>query len=248
MNFTRANRAAGLQVSMDYADLSQFGIGALLGLSAAPHCLVMCSGIATALALAGPSGAARSGEAFVRGLLSNSGRIASYAIAGAIVAGAGVSALSWLDASLANITLRWLAAILLSMVGLSLIGIMPSIVVSTPSRMMARLAGSGGCGSRRSHAASFAGGVAWGFMPCVMAYSALFYAAMSGSPLRGALTMTGFGLATLVAMLLPAFGISALSRFVLVVRAKIAFGVLLAVIGLAGILNAAHDFGVWCRA
>lgn len=235
---------------MQYADLLQFGIGALLGLSAAPHCLVMCSGVATALSLAGTGGAQTSREEIVlRGVISNAGRIASYTLAGALVGAAGVAAFSWLDATLANITLRWLAAILLSVVGLSLAGVMPAFVLSYPNRIVPQLIGKQGCkrGTARSYGALFFAGGLWGFMPCAMAYSALFYAAISGSALRGFLTMAGFGMATLLAMLLPAFGVTLLSRNATSVRMKLVLGLLLVAVGIAGTLDAVRDFGIWCR-
>lgn len=236
---------------MQSADLLQFGIGALLGLSAAPHCLVMCSGVATALSLAGTGGPqANREEIILRGVVSNTGRIASYAGAGALVGTVGVAAFSWLDATLANITLRWLAAILLSVVGLSLAGIMPSFVLSYPNRVVTRLIGRQGCtyATARSYGALFIAGGLWGFMPCAMAYSALFYAAISGSALRGFLTMAGFGMATLLAMLLPAFGVTLFSRNATSARMKLMLGVVLAAVGVAGTLDAVRDFGIWCRA
>lgn len=234
---------------MEYVDFFQFGVGALLGLSAAPHCLVMCSGVASALALAGggKTAVARS-EVIARGVTSNTGRIASYAIAGTIVGALGVAAFSWLDASLANITLRWLAAILLSVVGLSLAGIMPAFAVGYPGRAIAKAIGKARCGGcARSYSAVFFAGTIWGFIPCAMAYSALFYATISGSAVRGAMVMAGFGLATAIPMMLPAFGISALSRFGMQARMRPVFGVVLAAVGIVGTLNAVHDFGVWCR-
>lgn len=235
---------------MQSADFFQFGIGALLGLSAAPHCLVMCSGVATALSLAGTNGANTAREEIVlRGVISNAGRLVSYAAAGALVGALGVAAFSWLDATLANITLRWLAAILLSIVGLSLAGVMPAVVLSYPNRVVARLIGPQTCGygTARSYGALFVAGAVWGLMPCAMAYSALFYAAISGSALRGTLVMAGFGMATLIAMLLPAFGITLLSRNAASARMKLVLGLVLAVVGIAGTLDAVRDFGVWCR-
>jgi sulfite exporter TauE/SafE len=236
---------------MQNADWLQFGIGALLGLSAAPHCLAMCSGIATSLALVGATGGTAGRlESLTRSVVSNSGRVLSYVTAGGIVGAAGVAAFSWLDASLANITLRWLAAILLSIVGLSLAGIMPAVILGYPNRLVGKLIGSQTCGaasSARSYGALFAAGAIWGFMPCAMAYSALFYATISGSPLRGALTMAGFGLATMLPMMLPAFGVSVLSRYGATTRMKYVLGLLLAAIGFAGTLSAVHDFSIWCR-
>jgi sulfite exporter TauE/SafE len=235
---------------MQSSDWLQFGIGALLGLSAVPHCLVMCSGIATAFSMAG-EGSARDQrwEILTRSVVSNLGRILSYAAAGGIVGGLGVAAFSWLDATLANITLRWLAAILLSLVGLSLAGIMPAPIVAYPNGLLAGSVGLSRCGfgGSRSYIALFTAGCVWGFMPCAMAYSALFYAMTSGSPLRGMLTMSGFGFATLAPMILPALGVSMLSRFGAKQRMRVILGLVLAAVGFIGTLNSVHDFGVWCR-
>lgn len=236
---------------MQTADLLQFGVGALLGFAAAPHCLVMCSGVASALSLAGVNTPPENRtEVILRGVFSNAGRVTSYSLAGAVVGALGVAAFSWLDGTLANITLRWLAAILLSVVGLSLAGVMPAFVLSYPKAAVARLIGPPGCARSgvRSYTALFVAGGLWGFMPCAMAYSALFYATISGSWLRGMLTMLGFGVATLVPMLLPAFGITLLSRNASSQNMKFVMGLALAAIGILGTLNAAHDFGVWCRA
>ncbi len=236
---------------MQYEDLMQLGVGVVFGLAAAPHCLVMCSGIASTLALAGAQGREPDrSTAIVRGLVSNGGRIFSYSIAGALVGGIGVAAFAWLDASLANIVLRWLAAIVLSVAGLSLAGILPAMVLRYPNRLVTRLAGTGrrSGGSASGCGALFGAGALWGFMPCAMAYSALFYAMISGSWFRGMLTMAGFGVGTLFAMLLPALGVSLLSRYRDRARLKIVLGLLLAAVGVVGTLNAVHDFGVWCRA
>lgn len=232
---------------MPNADWGQLGIGALLGISAVPHCVVMCTGVATALGLA--FGSAQPTQLAMATVVSNTGRISSYVLAGGAVGGMGMVAFSWLDASLANITLRWLAAILLSVVGLSLAGIMPSIFVKYPSRLVAWLASTKRCPHSYAKTLSslFVAGAVWGFLPCAMAYSALFYATISGSAANGALTMAGFGFATLIPMALPAAGVTYFADRAVNARLKVVAGFVLALIGVAGAFNAIHDFGVWCR-
>jgi sulfite exporter TauE/SafE len=44
---------------------------------------------------------------------------------------------------------------------------------------------------------AFAGGMAWGLIPCGLVYGALGAAALAGSPARGMLAMAAFGLGTL---------------------------------------------------
>jgi sulfite exporter TauE/SafE len=210
----------------------------------------MCSGVATALAFASHNNEGKRSPELLRAIASNVGRITSYAAAGAIAGALGIAAFSWLDATLANLTLRWLAAILLSVVGLSLAGIMPTFVLSYPSRILASLLKPEVCARSvgPTYVTSFFAGVAWGFMPCAMAYSALFYATISGSAARGLLTMAGFGAATFAPLLLPSLGMSAMTRRILGSRTRTAFGLVLAAIGFAGTFNAVYDFGVWCRA
>jgi sulfite exporter TauE/SafE len=235
--------------SMQFLDLTHLGVGALLGFAAAPHCMVMCSGIATTLALAGQSGSLERNSVLARSFAGNAGRIVSYAAAGAMVGFLGTAAFAGIDATLSNIALRWLAAILLCVVGLSIVGVMPAIIIGYPKRILSRYVAPGRCAgfNTASWLSAFAAGLVWGFLPCAMAYSALFYATLSGSAPRGLLTMSGFGLATSVPLLLSTLGVSVLATRASMGRTRAAFGLVLVAIGAAGTIGAVHDFGVWCR-
>src|SRR5271166_4062490 len=174
--------------------------GLLLGLSSSLHCFGMCAGIAASLHFAAdldPSRPAR--ELLSTTLLINTGRIAGYVIAGAIVGGVGSSIFGSFDHTLAHAILRWAAAAALGWIGLSILGALPLPaalyqVASRVSRLMDAVARA----ARLPAAiALFLSGAVWGFLPCAMVYAALFYAMLSGSWLGGALVMSGFGFGTL---------------------------------------------------
>ncbi len=168
----------------------------LMGLAGAGHCLMMCGGLAGALGQQAK---------WPQLLLYNSGRILSYTIAGAIIGGAVTSVASSSFAGL--IYLRLLAALLLLMLGLYYGGWWLALrhieALGKPFwRLLQPLA------QRTRHATNFttvfAAGVLWGWLPCGLVYSALSWAALSGSAAAGGLYMALFGLGTLPAML--AFG------------------------------------------
>ena len=100
--------------------------GLLLGVSSSLHCFGMCSGIAASLNLAAtsnPNQPAR--NIYLTTLLINSGRIAGYMTAGAVVGGVGSSIFGSFDRSLMHAVLRWAAAMSLGWIGLSMIGLLP---------------------------------------------------------------------------------------------------------------------------
>ncbi|MEP7303689.1 MAG: sulfite exporter TauE/SafE family protein, partial [Caldimonas sp.] len=60
---------------------------------------------------------------------------------------------------------------------------------------------------------SFAFGMVWGFMPCGFVYTVMLIATVQLDAARSALTMAAFGLGTLPAMLLVAFGAQRFAGF-----------------------------------
>ncbi|MDN7123674.1 sulfite exporter TauE/SafE family protein [Pseudidiomarina terrestris] len=172
----------------------------LMGLAGAGHCLMMCGGLAGALGAKPP----------LRDLLSyNFGRLTSYAIAGALVGLFSQLLISSFSPML--IGLRFLAAFFLIALGCYFggwwLGLRKLEALGRPLwRKIAPKAaqltqyhrGKGALVSR------FSAGMLWGWLPCGLVYSALSWAALSGSASSGALYMLVFGLGTLPAML--AFG------------------------------------------
>ena len=231
-------------------DQPLFIAGLLLGISSSLHCFGMCSGIAASLHFA--AGLDRTQPA--RGLLAatlliNSGRIAGYVTAGAIVGGAGSGIFGAFDHSISHAVLRWAAAASLGWIGLSMLEIAPLPtalyrVASIVSRAMDAVAHA----ARLPTAAGlFASGAVWGFLPCAMVYAALFYAMLSGSWLGGALAMSGFGVGTLPAVVGAGLGLPLLRRRATSVWLRSTVGVAIIVAGIISAGISPTAFAAWCR-
>ena len=172
------------------------GAAVLSGFLGSVHCAGMCGGIVTALV--GQS--ADNTRPRLMHLAYNAGRIASYAIAGAIAGAIGSLGLmldKWLPV---QIVLYVAANLLLIALGLYLAGI------RSPITRLEHL-GSGLWRRVQPHTRRFlpadsvpkalALGMLWGWLPCGLVYTVLFTALLSGSALKGAILMLAFGLGTL---------------------------------------------------
>lgn len=184
--------------------------GLILGLASTLHCAAMCGGIAGSLLLIlSPAEPGRRPLLSLAGL--QAGRILAYMLAGAAVGSLGAAFYGLFDQRDAFRVMQWAAATTLGWIGLSLMGLVPSLslfdrLLSPLSRALAGL-------QRRGPLAGPLAGILWGFLPCGMVYAALFYAVMSGSAAQGMLVMAGFGLGTLPAVTLAALGYSRLVRW-----------------------------------
>ncbi|PTB89577.1 sulfite exporter TauE/SafE family protein [Pseudidiomarina aestuarii] len=168
----------------------------LMGLAGAGHCIMMCGGIA---------GAFGQSVSTTTLLFYNLGRITSYCIAGALV-GYAASVLTLLMPD-ALLVLRFVSGLLLILFGLYLAGWwlvllrlerigMPLWRRLQPFAQRIR--------QRQQLPAIFGAGMLWGWLPCGLVYSALSWAALSGSASQGAWMMLMFGFGTFPAMF--AFG------------------------------------------
>lgn len=166
----------------------------IMGLAGSGHCLAMCGGLAGAMGLNQSPG---------RLLIYNLGRVSSYAIAGAI-AGSAIFAISQLHPD-AFIIVRFAAGVMMILMALYLTRIWLGLT------FLER----GGAVLWRKlqpltrhfppNAATpklYIAGMIWGWLPCGLVYSALSWAALSGTAVNGALTMLAFGLGTLPSMLI----------------------------------------------
>jgi sulfite exporter TauE/SafE len=174
------------------------------GLVGSGHCVLMCGGIAGALELSTRRGGACSGGALRYPCLYNLGRIASYATAGAIAGGLGGGALALANLPRARSAFALLAALVVIVVGLRL---------AAELRQFGALDRAGAAAWRRiapltrglfpvnTPVRAFGVGLAWGWLPCGMAYAMLAAAWLSGSAFSGAAIMAMFGIGTLPAML-----------------------------------------------
>lgn len=157
-----------------------------MGLLGGPHCAAMCGAACNAIVrpgvAAGPGG---------RMLQWQAGRLAGYAVAGA-VAGGTVQAAAWLSTQTSALRPVWFLFHLAVLAwGLTLLAMarQPAWVESAGRAVWARVRPAG----------HVRGGVAmtgalWVFMPCGLLYSALVLASLSGGPLAGAVTMAAFAI------------------------------------------------------
>jgi sulfite exporter TauE/SafE len=179
-----------------------------LGLVASGHCALMCGGITAALGLA--SARAASGRPLFRLLLGYQlGRIASYTLAGLLLAGALGGVVAWLDVGLVRRLLRAFAALVLIGAALVAFGVLRQRGPGPARRLWGWVSPLG----RRllpvtSVPRALAFGAIWGWMPCGFVYSVLLIAALEMDAARGALTMVAFGVGTAPAMLLGSYGAS----------------------------------------
>lgn len=200
----------------------------LMGLAGAGHCLMMCGGLAGALNRPGDTAPS------IAALVSyNAGRISSYALAGALVGLLSQAILSGIGPGL--LILRFVAAFFLIALGCYFggwwFGLQKLERLGRPlwqrlAPSAAKLRQGNGLLTR------YLAGTLWGWLPCGLVYSALSWAALSGSPATGALYMLAFGLGTLPAMLAMGWFSGALQSILKAQGFRQAMGVLMIVYGL----------------
>jgi sulfite exporter TauE/SafE len=127
----------------------------------------------------------------------NAGRIASYALFGAIAGGIGATAASFPLGDM-RLGLRIFAAAIAVFAGLRLLGIVPE-GKSTAFRWLRPIAQK--LLPIRSPWHALALGAIWGWLPCGMVYAAITLALASETVSGGALVMLAFGAGTLPVML-----------------------------------------------
>jgi len=215
-------------------DISLMG-ATLLGLFGGLHCVGMCGGISASLAGALPE----------RGRLwaqfgYNLGRISSYAVAGALAGGFGLSVLALLGPVGAT-ALRVLAGLFLVAAGLYLSGWWMGMlrVEQAGARAWRHIAPfARRLGSLDRPWKLVALGAIWGWIPCGLVYAALAGAVATGGALEGARWMACFGLGTLPIMLASGALSHELMRFVRGAHVRWAAGVMLIGFGLWTIAGA----------
>lgn len=206
----------------------------LMGLAGAGHCLVMCGGIASAMGV---------NTRPYHVWLYNLGRVSSYMLIGALVGGAiGLFAP---DGGHTTIVLRWLAVSFLLLLGLYFTGWFSGLVyLEKAGRPVWRKVQPFAVKLRSSSSifATFFAGALWGWLPCGMVYSALSWAALSGSAANGALTMAAFGLGTLPAMIAAGHFSQFLHNFLRARGVRTAMGILLIIYALWSLLILVRPF------
>jgi sulfite exporter TauE/SafE len=228
----------GIRCRVDYTLYSAL----LLGLFSTVHCVVMCGGIMGALALSLPAEVRAQPLRLALYLAAyNTGRLASYGLAGALLGTLGQELHDFLSPRWGYLLLQGGAALLLVATGLYLAGWFPrfALVERLGQPLWRRLEP---LGRRlipvRSPWRAAAYGVIWGWLPCGLVYTALLFTIVSGNGVQGGVFMLVFGLGTLpavtgIGMLAERFRRAARSRGV-----RRAGGLALILLGLGGLLFA----------
>ena len=173
----------------------------LVGLLGSTHCLGMCGGIVSALTFGLKDNIRRSPWSLFPYLLTyNTGRIASYVLAGSLLGALGAQAFHLAPSAQIGLIVRLVTGGFMIALGLYLAGWWPGLQ---------RLERWGGLLWRRIEPLgrrllpvdhplkALAFGLVWGWLPCGMVYSMLAWALTSGSAGQGASLMLAFGLGTL---------------------------------------------------
>jgi uncharacterized protein len=215
----------------------------ILGLVSAGHCAGMCGGIVAAFTLQSPP--AQSLISLV--LAYNLGRILTYVLLGGIAGALGGATVLMEHVFPIQSALRVLANIMLLTLGLHLIGI---------TRLVEPIERAGHTlwrcvqplmrfwlPANRPHRA-FVLGSLWGFLPCGLVYSVMVIALASGGARQGALTMLAFGVGTLPALLFTSLFFRQPRRFKHVRAIRAAFGSLIVVLGILGLMHTMHGIVV----
>lgn len=237
----------------------------LVGLLGGVHCLGMCGsivGVFTAQVPKPPIQLSPGGRK--GGLLSlwerigsngsarwpfhlaySSGRIASYALAGALAGAVGQAGLLMRDAVPVQHLLFTLSSLMLIVLGLYLAGVWGGV------RQLERLGG--GLWQKlqpyttrllpvNTVPRALGLGALWGWLPCGLVYSVLLTALASGSASRGALIMLAFGLGTLPNLLAIGLFWESVKGWVQSPRMRLAAGLLVALFGVYGLIKVGYTF------
>ena len=223
----------------------------MVGLLGSVHCAGMCGGIVGAFSVAPVRAfpvavvslrSAAPSAALGRVLAYNSGRIASYAVAGALAGGLASGARVLAGLAVVETIGYWLANLMLVVLGLYLMDAW---------RGLAHLEQLGRKAWRRIEPVTarllpldsplklVAMGALWGWLPCGMVYSVLLTAMLSGSALSGAAVMAAFGLGTLPMLLSMGLAGAPLRAWIGRRAVRVTCGAVVLGFGLLGMLRAA---------
>jgi hypothetical protein len=206
----------------------------LVGLLGGVHCVGMCGGIVTALSFATPNN--KPSLAMLLGY--NLGRIASYALAGAIAGAVGASSLLLNDFLPVSRGLYAFASVMMILLGLYLAGLSRAVLVlervgghiwQRLQPLMKRLL------PVRNAPQAVLVGMVWGWLPCGLVYSVLISALATGSAAQGALVMAVFGVGTLPNLLAMGMLAKHLQTFARRPAVRLMAGLLVATFGVLGL-------------
>ena len=225
--------------------MTEFSIIAVFfaGLLGGVHCLGMCGSIVGILTAQLP----KHGVRWPFHLAYNSGRLASYTLAGALAGAIGQAGVLLRDVVPVQYLLFGLSSLMLIALGLYLAGIWnavrrieqvglllwqriqpltrPLLPVTTPARALLL-------------------GALWGWLPCGLVYSVLVTALASGHAKSGALIMLAFGLGTLPNLLVIGLFWERCRRWVQSPRVRLFAGLIVMSFGVYGLVKVGYVFAV----
>lgn len=215
----------------------------LVGLLGGVHCLGMCGSIVGIFTAQAPKDKAR----WPFHLAYSSGRITSYAAAGALVGSIGQAGLLMRDAVPVQHLLFALSSLMLVLLGLYLAGVWGAV------RRLEHLGG-----GLWKHLQPYTSrllpvntvpralglGALWGWLPCGLVYSVLLTALASGSAAQGALIMLAFGLGTLPNLLAIGLFWESIKGWAQSPRVRMAAGLLVVAFGVYGLSKVGYTFYV----
>lgn len=221
----------------DFSLIAVFFVGLLGGV----HCLGMCGSIVGILTGQLPKDEVR----WPFHLAYNGGRLASYAVAGALVGAIGQAGLMLRDEVPVQHLLFALSSLMLIALGLYLAGIwgMVRSIEQVGGLLWRRIQPlTRGLFPIATPARAFLLGTLWGWLPCGLVYSVLVTALASGSVQSGALMMLAFGLGTLPNLLAIGLFWERIRSLVQAKRVRMTAGLLVAGFGVYGLYKVGYTF------
>lgn len=226
--------------------MAEFSIIAVffVGLLGGVHCFGMCGSIVGILTAQLPKDGAR----WPFHLAYNSGRIASYTLAGLLVGAIGQAGLLLRDVVPVQHLLFVLSSLMLIALGLYLAGIWSMVrrieqVGSVLWQHIQPLTRS--LFPITSPARALLLGTLWGWLPCGLVYSVLVTALASGHAQSGALIMLAFGLGTLPNLLTIGLFWERCRHWVQSPRVRLFAGLIVMAFGIYGLIKVGYVFAVY---
>jgi sulfite exporter TauE/SafE len=208
----------------------------LAGLMGGVHCAAMCGGWVAATCREKSRGLAYP-------LAYNVGRIASYAVAGALAGALGEAGVALRGGVLAQQVMLVVASTALFVVALYVAGVAPFMRV-------VEVAGVAVWRRLQPYSRHFLPvnslpralglGALWGWLPCGMVYMTLLSAVATGNAWHGALVMLAFGVGTLPNLIAVSIFFERARAWSRSRSIRIGAGLLVASLGMLGLLKAAH--------
>jgi sulfite exporter TauE/SafE len=208
------------------------------GAAGSVHCLAMCGGLSGALGMRARRNGATVAKASLHALTYQAGRILSYCAAGALVGGFGGLLEAAFDFNRLSLIVRFLAGAVLVIAAIGVLFKWRPLarVELLGGRLWSRVAPLARAIPTAGLRGSLLLGMIWGWLPCGLIYSMLLVAALAGGAWQGAVTMLGFGLGTVPAVLAAGLAGGQAWRVGMARGLKYAAGSLLLVFGLLTML------------